>query len=54
MKVKLETMQELCDELYEKDGLTDEVLDLQVKINELRHEHDISDERHRIYENWVQ
>lgn len=54
MKVKLETMQELADELYEEFGLTDEVLDLQLKINKLRHEHNISDEKQRVYENWVQ
>ena len=44
MKVKLETMQELCDELYDEFGLNNEVLDLQLKINSLRHEHNISDE----------
>ena len=54
MKVKLETMQELADELYEEFGLTDEVLDLQLKINKLRREHNISDEKQRVYENWVQ
>lgn len=54
MKVKLETMQELCDELYEEFSLTDEVLDLQLKINALRHEHNISDEKQRVYKNWVQ
>lgn len=54
MKVELETMQELCNELYEKEGLTDEVLDLQLQINKLRHEHNISDEKNRIYKNFVQ
>lgn len=47
-------MQELCDELYEEFSLTDEVLDLQLKINALRHEHNISDEKQRVYKNWVQ
>lgn len=47
-------MQELADELYEEFGLTDEVLDLQLKINKLRHEHNISDEKQRVYKNWVQ
>ena len=51
---ELETMQELCNELYEKEGLTDEVLDLQLQINKLRHEHNISDEKNRIYKNFVQ
>ena len=54
MKVKLETMQELADELYDEFGLNDEVLDLQLKINALRHEHNISDEKNRIYKNFVQ
>ena len=54
MKVELETMQELCNELYEKDGLTDEVLDLQLQINKLRHEHDVTDKNSKIYKNYVQ
>lgn len=54
MKVKLETMQELCDELYEEFGLNEEVLELQLKINELRHKHNISDEKQRTYKNYVQ
>ena len=47
-------MQELADDLYEEFGLTDEVLDLQLKINKLRHEQDISDDKQKVYKNWVQ
>lgn len=54
MKVELETMQEVCNELYEQEGLTDDVLDLQLQINKLRHKHNISDEKNKIYENFVQ
>ena len=54
MKLKLETMQELADDLYEEFGLSDEVLDLQLKINKLRHEQDISDDKQKVHKNWVQ
>ena len=47
-------MQELAEELYEENGLTDEVLDLQLQINKLRHEHNISDEKKRVYKQFVQ
>ena len=47
-------MQKECNELFRKDGLTDEVLDLQIKINQLRHENDITDENQKIYEDFVQ
>lgn len=30
-------------EAYQKDGLTDEILDLQLKLNEIRAKHDISE-----------
>ena len=54
MEEKLAKMQKEVDKLYEKHGLTDEVLDKQIKINKLRHEHDISDASNRIQNNYVQ
>lgn len=54
MNRKLQEMQKSCDELYEKEGLSDKVLDLQLQINKLRHEHNISDETNRVYKNFVQ
>ena len=54
MKDKIKTLQEICNELHNKQGLTDGVLDLQIAINKLRHKHNISDESNRIFENYVQ
>lgn len=46
--------QEKIDKLYEKEGLTDEVLEKQVKLNQLRNKLDISDRKNRIYDRFVQ
>ena len=39
----IQSLQEIIEEAYTKQGLTDEVLQLQVEVNKLRHEHDIHD-----------
>ena len=54
MKEHLAKKQKEVDELYEKEGLTDEVLDKQIAINKLRHAHDITDESEKIHEDYVQ
>lgn len=54
MEERLAKMQQEVDELFAKDGLTDEVLEKQVEINTLRHEHDIPDTEELVYENFVQ
>ena len=54
MKDKIETLQKICNELHEEFGLTDELLELQVVINKLRHKHDLSDNTNRLHENYVQ
>lgn len=54
MENKLKELQSKCDKLYAENGLTDEVLDLQVEINQLRHEHDITDESEFVFEDFVQ
>ena len=54
MQDKIEALQEICNELYEEQGLADEILELQVVINKLRHKHDISDKSNRLYETYVQ
>ena len=54
MEEKLAEMQKEVDQLYEKHGLTDEVLDKQIKINKLRHEQNISDKTNVIHQNYVQ
>lgn len=54
MEEKLRKKQDEVDKLYEKDGLTDEVLDKQIEINKLRHKHDISDKESQVYKEYVQ
>ena len=54
MEEHLAKKQKEVDELYEKHGLTDEVLDKQIAINKLRHAHDISDESEKLHEDYVQ
>ena len=54
MEEKLAKMQMEVDELYAKEGLSDEVLEKQVEINTLRNEHDIADKSEFVYENFVQ
>lgn len=38
----------------EKEGLTDELLERQVRLNQKRNKHDISDKTKRIYKRFVQ
>lgn len=54
MEEKLRKKQDEVDKLYEKEGLTDEVLDKQIEINKLRHKHNISDKSNRVYDDFVQ
>lgn len=54
MQSKLQEIQEKLDRIFDEQGLTDEVLDLQLEINALRCEHNIPDENEKIYEDWVQ
>ena len=51
---KLDNKQEVVNELYEKEGLTDQVLDLQLEINKTRHEENIPDTTKTIYKKYVQ
>ena len=54
LKSDIELRQEELNKKYAAEGLTDEVLDEQVKLNQLRHEHNITDESELIYEEYVQ
>ena len=51
---KLKKQQKKIDDLYEKEGLTDRVLDMQVELNKQRNEHNIPDADKTIYEHYVQ
>ena len=53
-RVQFRNRQRKINKQYEKEGLTDEVLDAQVALNMERHEHDISDETKKVYKNYVQ
>ena len=54
LKSDIELRQEELNKKYAAEGLTDEILDEQVKLNQLRNEYDIVDESEVIYENFVQ
>ena len=54
MKDKIENMQKIAEDLYNENGLTDEVLDLQLEINKLRHKHNISDKTNQLHKEFVQ
>lgn len=54
LEEELNKKQEEINKQYEKEGLTNEVLDKQVALNQLRNELNISDSTKRIYENFVQ
>lgn len=41
----VETLQEICNKLFNEYGFDDTILELQVYINQLRHEFDITDPR---------
>ncbi len=39
---------------YSKKGASDKVIDAQVRLNQLRHKHDIADKNELVYEEFVQ
>lgn len=51
---ELDKEQEEINKQYEKEGLTDEVLDRQIAINEKRHKENITDPKELIYKNFAQ
>jgi hypothetical protein len=53
-QIQAKNKQRAINKKYEKHGLTDEVLEEQVKLNTFRNLHDISDSSKRIYKNYVQ
>lgn len=48
------TLQNVCNELCETYGATEEVIDLQVAINQLRHKYNITDKSELLFEEFVQ
>ena len=53
-KINLKNRQREIDKLYEVEGLSDRVLDLQVALNQERNALDISDDNDRVFERFVQ
>ena len=53
-KIQLKNKQKHVNKLYERDGLSDEVLNLQVQINQERNEYNITDDSEKIYKDFVQ
>ena len=51
---ELKKKQEIVNNLYESEGLTDKVMDLQVEINAIRHDENIPDDSETIYKKFVQ
>ncbi len=51
---KLNIEQKKINKLYEKNGLTDEVLERQISVNKKRNKMNIPDPQERIYKKWVQ
>lgn len=52
--IQFKNKQRTIKKKIEKEGLTDELLAAQVKLNRERHKHNISDHNNRIYKNYVQ
>lgn len=51
---KLDKEQEKIDELYEQEGATDRVIEMQAELNSQRHEYDIPDTSKLVHKNFVQ
>ena len=51
MEEILNNLQKECNKIYEKEGASDEVIDLQVAINQLRNKYNISDKNQIIDSN---
>lgn len=54
LKSDIELRQEELNKKHAEEGLTDEILDEQIKLNQLRHEYDIVDENELVFEDYVQ
>lgn len=53
-KIQLKNRQRVLNKQYEREGLTEEVLEAQVELNQLRNELDIPDADNFIHEKFVQ
>jgi hypothetical protein len=49
VRIELDKLQDISNQLYYVYGVTDEIILLQAMINSLRHDYDIPDEKELIY-----
>lgn len=54
LKERLDSEQDLVNQLFEREGLSEEVLNRQVEINKIRNEYDLVDESEIVYDKYVQ
>ena len=54
IKPVVDKIQKELDKKYEEEGLTPEILELQIRLNKIRHISDISDETKQTHEGYVQ
>lgn len=52
--IQIKNKQKVINKQFEKEGLTDEVLEAQIELNKERNLHDIPDESEFVYEKFVQ
>ena len=52
--IQLKNRQRAVEKKFNEEGLTDEVLNEQLEINQLKHQYDISDKSKIVYKNFVQ
>ena len=53
-KIQLKNKQKAINKQYIEEGFSDDLLDEQIRVNKLRHEHDLPDESNLVYEEFVQ
>ena len=53
-KISLKNQQKALDKKFKEQGLTDEILEEQISINQKRYEYNLVDENELIYEDYVQ
>ena len=54
LELHIKNQQRTLNKKYAEEGLTDEILDKQIELNKLRHEHDIPDDNEKVYDDFVQ
>lgn len=54
MENQLNEKQKIINKKYAEEGLTDEVLELQLEVNQLRNKYNITDPEQRVYGRFVQ